>query len=109
MNEELLKRLDTIAEKLGVATNHLNEVFIRQAILEGYYGIFWFVAGIGLAFLTPFLYKKSKTIDDECAAIVMMIFVRIFAIAFIIGGLMDTTSLFNPEYEATKELFKLLK
>jgi hypothetical protein len=27
----------------------------------------------------------------------------------IIGGLMDTTSLFNPEYEATKELFKLLK
>lgn len=111
MNEELLKRFDIIANKLGVASEHIYSVLLKEAWLEGFYGIFWIVCGI---ICTKFTLKLFKSIgnngyDDDTGIIFLGILSGLAALVMIIIGLIEVTTLFNPEATAIKNFFKLLK
>lgn len=111
MNEELLKRFDIIANKLGVASEHIYSVLLKEAWLEGFYGIFWVVCGIICTKFTLKLFKSTNnnSYDDNTVIIFLGVLLGIASLVIIICGLIEVTTLFNPEATAIQNLFKLLK
>jgi hypothetical protein len=64
MNEEVLRRLDAIAAELGVVSEHLWEVCVRQAMLEGVVGLVSASVGCTVCIvLARWLYPKLKEAD----------------------------------------------
>jgi len=117
MQEEILTRLDSLAEKLGVAAHELFAIYVRQAPLE-----FVDVAGfvVTLAILFPvfkFLMgkltaQKSDHLDNPgwfLAAAAIFIALVVVGIATIDETSQATKAVLNPEYYAFSHLSEFFK
>lgn len=115
--QELLKRLDALGDKLGVAGAHLWSVLVRQAYIEGVTDLV--VAGlVGIVFVVAFcIGKKCVEIvnegdSDEIHIVVLMVSVLIGALCAVaiwynvVSGLQE---LLNPEFFALKNVIDSLK
>ncbi len=110
MNDEILKRIDLLAAKLGVTVDHLWGVLIRQARIDGIewvaWGCLWFVLAAGLGVWMRVIYKREDGDGDT------FITVALFATGFVLVGLFclsNTLGLFlNPEYWALKQVTAML-
>ena len=111
LTSEILKRIDALAEKLGVASGQLWSVIVAQARVEGITlliiaGVLAIVA-VGLARLV----KRFWGTDDDAESVIVVVgsvgCVVASTIAFgcAIGSI---TPLLNPQYWALQEIVKQL-
>ncbi len=114
MNEEILKRIDLLAAKIGVVGAHLWDVLVRQARIEAYeslgYSVFFGILSAVMFFVARKLYlgdtKPGSYRDTEGWQFVLVIF---GAVAFFVTcGIFSNvpSAILNPEYWALRELIK---
>ncbi len=110
MNDEILKRVDALAAKLGVTVDHLWGVLIRQARIDGIewvaWGCFWLILATATGAVAKSIYKGKNDDGDKfllCCG---------FALILVVFGLCclsNTLGLFlNPEYWALKQVTAML-
>jgi len=119
MQEEILTRLDALAEKLGVAAHELFAIYVRQAPLE-----FVDVVGSGIILMTTFFVVKSAVKifataveeDKEGKMFGAGVITAIASVILIVASfvVIDETqeavkAVLNPEYYAISHLGQLLK
>ena len=119
MQEELLKRLDLLSLKLGVATEHLYAALIKQVYVNAVYAIIWLILGLVLVFKIKPVFKMLRKHGEEsdyyslakdqfwsgswlAISVLTVILIMVFSISSLIQVL-------NPEYQAIKEILKVLQ
>jgi len=115
MFTEILARIDVLASKLGVAAEHLWEIMVRQATIEGVIELL--VLGVLFMALVVFfrIFFEKKLFDyvedaptPAGIAVVVSLFiaaVMIIVVAVSFCSLADiVTKIFNPEYWAYQSL-----
>lgn len=109
MNEETLRRLDALAEKLGVATEYLWGVLIAQSKVAIVECIVGFIVGGLLLATTWYLSRKAAAADDYgyegfalgSGALLLGI---IGIVVLLVATFSIWTPLLNPEYYALKQV-----
>lgn len=118
MNEEILKRIDLLAAKLGVTADHIWAVLVKQARVEAaewiIWSLFWFILSGACAYMSRWLYKLEKTGNrsHEVEEAYFLFAAVPSGIAFVIaaGCLANILTLFvNPEYWALKQIMEMMK
>lgn len=119
MNEEILKRIDALAAKLGVAGTELWRILIRQAGVDAIFDSLYIgLSGITICVLVKFLFwglkRNEKKQDDDIIAICIISVISVIgilaSIVFLLVNLNDLpTALFNPEYRALELLRNALR
>jgi small-conductance mechanosensitive channel len=121
VKEEILKRLDAIAEKLGVAAQHLWSVLVRQAYIESVAqvvtGILLIVAAVVIVRFVKRSYDREMTrqlngLYDSHEAIGQFFGFVLCSIAIVAGVSVITfgcLGIANPEYYALKEILETLR
>lgn len=110
MNEEILKRIDVLAAKMGVASEQLWAALIRQAHIEGVFDM-WTLCSASVVTVLSLVY--FYLIRDDYGAYLGRVFSTIFAIVcFVIwcacGGDI-LAALHNPEYWAANRILSALR
>lgn len=115
MQDELLKRLDLMAANLGVATEHLYSVLIKQVYVDAAYSGLWLIVGIILACSIKPIFNKIRKMEDDgpysdCLGSTIWIVCSAIASVVIIGFSTQVfIQILNPEYAAIKEILGVLK
>lgn len=106
MNDNTATALNALAEKLGVATEHLWEVVISQAPISLFFE-FLLISTLITALYLFFQYARKnkerwKKEDNEEITIVLNLILLIISLAFILFSLTFfynlATVIFNPDY-----------
>lgn len=115
MEQEILTRIDAIAAKLGVASEHVWEFTVRQQSIEGWTGCVIAIIGlvllwsVGLYFSFTGRIKESSS-EDRTMRLVMPILRCFFLSAVIFCPIYEClVQLLNPEYAAFHDLVRMLK
>jgi len=130
MKEDISGIIQTMAENLGVATEHVYSVLMQQQIISGIIGLVWFLVllGVGVA-LSVVVVKSIKHGEYKTVGLtfkegtnfwgkvrysgdgILPIFLSLEALAcFVISMFVLTGSigqLINPEYYAVKEILNV--
>jgi hypothetical protein len=107
IGNELLARLDLLAEKLGTTADKLWEVCVKQAYIQGYYAIFWAIMSCVSAYLWCRFVKRYWDDPDgdlKPPILIGSLFVGAFLIAAFGCNIDNTMALINPEYYAFHEI-----
>jgi len=115
MEKELVPFLEKLSEKLGTTAEHLWQILIKQAPIDGMIDILSFISSIAVSIILYFVHKyleKIKLYDEYeyvgilmiCGAIIMMLW---FVISFIVA-LGSITAFLNPEYWAFNQILSRL-
>lgn len=125
MKEEILKRIDALAEKLGVAASHIYSVYVHQAQINGIQELTWAAFWLAIAVLTAVVsiknFKKSQVVvlseygeerrtDQEKRRDALFLCVLFsFATGLLLFGFVSElssayTSFLNPEYFAIHQI-----
>ena len=118
VQEEILTRLDALGAKLGVAADHLWEVFTQQALMQGIgkMAVMLVIILTSLYLLKkgfknrPFFEDRSEV--PKPSFFFMIIGAIMGLIGFILMGdgfVTALTQIFNPEYHAWLEVKDVLK
>ncbi len=118
ISEELLKRLDLLAQKLGVTIEHLWQVLVRQAYVEAYFAIFSIISSVVLVTVACRYIVKTIDIAVEdnydkrlSGRIVLSFVLGILAVICLLTALFQYSNLgylFNPEFYALEQVRILL-
>lgn len=116
ISEELLERLDLLAQKLGVTIDHLWRVLVRQAYIEVCYAIFWIILATFLTVLARYYIGKSIDTFKESSKcpggrIITSIVLGFVAFIFLLTAMIqciDIGYLFNPEYYALEQMKSII-
>jgi hypothetical protein len=110
MTEEILKRLDALAVKLGVTGTHLWGVLVQQARIEAFECIGWALVWIGIGIFCVRKARKSLKFEDPDKyfeirlGLYAAFAVSIFICFMLLAGV--PSQIINPEYWALKEVIK---
>lgn len=111
MNEEVLQRIDALAEKLGVVSEHLWGVLVRQAYVEAVIAAFILLATAAAWVLVVRTYRSHKAedqyfdIEDHPALTIGSIILAIVSVVVIlVCPEIILTALINPEYAALRKI-----
>ena len=111
--QEILKRLDALADKLGTTAAYLWAVLIRQAKIEAITDILWIVLVIGIVYgvvrWTINYYTRHDELMDgepkEGIPLVVAWIIGAICIGFGIACLFELpTLILNPEYWALQQI-----
>jgi hypothetical protein len=109
MKEEALKRLDALAEKLGVVSEHLWAVLVRQQYVEAWFGqIVALVAAVLLVVIWRRTLGRERGYYDDAVLGASLASVPL-GIAIVIGSYVAMTGFLNPEYGALREVLSVLR
>ena len=120
ITDEVLVRVDALASKLGVAVEHLWEVFTVQSVISGWssLAVHSVAALVSLTVVIVILRRRMNghpLVDsNEAPTVSGIILWPTLLVAFItiartvIGTSGWVTKILNPEYAAWKEIQKLL-
>lgn len=113
---ELLKRLDAIGEKLGVAANHLWAVLVRQGVAVGIedclIGLVWLGLWIAALAISAKIRAYGRKEDDGdfifggYTALAIGQLLLIGAGTYLFSGIVE---LYNPEFYALQQILSTLK
>lgn len=111
MTNEILKRIDLLAAKLGIAAEKLWEVLVAQARIDAIQSLIWAGVWIVLAGVMCYAFKQVMewaAKDDDWTPLmigcgVAILILSVSAIALIVSSI---TPFFNPQYWAFQELMK---
>ena len=104
--------LQPLADKLGTTAQHVWELQIKQAYVDGSIALVGLLFGLAIVVLTVFLNLKYN--DDEYYDfnfwVVVSIIPIIIGVSFICSTIVTVfTSFINPEYYALQHLIQLVK
>lgn len=107
MNEEILKRIDALAAKLGVAAEHVWGVLIKQARVEAATDAVGFILSLVCAYWlirwARYMLKTGK--DGDGIIWIPFALCAFFVLVAGIGSFSSIpTNVFNPEYFALKTI-----
>ena len=115
LGPELLKRLDTLAQSLGVTVEYLWEILVRQGTIEGYLMIAGTFIALAFALAGVWSFRKglkyfeSDDGDQGIPYTVIGIVVGLAGGVFtIVNGFSAASYFLNPEYFALRQILKLL-
>ena len=109
MKEEIFKRLDAIAAKLGVASENLWRILITQVKVDLYQDVFWAALCVGGTVLFGWLsYKSGKDEEAEPMVGFALLAILFFVISAICLNCIVGYAI-NPEYYALQKAFELIK
>lgn len=109
--------LETLSAKIGVGVDHFWPVFVKQQVFEAYSGIIGSMIIIAVFTVSLYLIKKywhwRNDEDASCALVIIMIiafFSGLFS-CFAFGSIINDhiPAIFNPEYQAVKDIGTLIK
>jgi hypothetical protein len=112
LSEELLKRLDALATKMGTTVDHLWPVLLRQQRIEGIYDV---VVGLLLVVVCVAIWRatgkyiREHEYDSDIAWPVRVVGIGIFGLFALVLFGEAITCLLNPEYAALKALAEMFK
>lgn len=111
MSDEILKRIDALAAKLGIAASHLWSVYVKQARIEAIecigWGVMWLLISLAACFGARWLFKSDD--EHEVGPFVLAILIAVAAFLIACAQFASTPGmLINPEFWAFKELTKQL-
>ena len=114
--QEILKRIDALTEKLGVTSGYIWEITVRQQTISAYILIATF-AFISLVTVTWYKYFNRRSVTstiannnyEEIAIFGAAIGTVIASILFVVVAVGAIPTLLNPEYAALKDLVKAIK
>lgn len=120
MKEEILKRIDAVAEKFGVTSGQLWQIFVAQQKVEGFSHLAWafFNSIVVVAGVFAFRWgnkklKETSLYTDEDTCYIVMIVGSIVSLLFSLFVLINLdcafTEFLNPDYAAFKTLVNMLK
>lgn len=117
MKEELLKRLDALAAKLGVASEHIWQVLVKQAGVAAVENLIGILIGVAVMILGPWLFQKGRTTpkvngdSTDLAVAQMVIGVVCLAVSVVVTiacVVSLPTLVMNPEYFALQKVMEWL-
>lgn len=119
---EVLQRLDILAMKLGVASNHIYAALLKQAYIDSICFLAWYIFNIviiivlsSIAFknLSKEIEKSKRGLHEEenkymfpfalTAAFCLVFFLTISNMSNVLAGF------YNPDYVAFKKIISILK
>ncbi len=108
MTDEILKRIDALAAKLGVTVNHLWAVLVKEARIEALesigWGLMWFTFSLYLTLFCKAAWKRDDRNLDVPIAVGAIALVCFLAACYEVSGTVGM--ILNPEYWALKEVMK---
>lgn len=112
MQDEILKRLDALAEQMGIATGHLWEVMVRQATISGIVDMAWALVLIFVVIVGWKIGKWGVSGNDgkgsEPATVLGGLMLTIGSISFAMSLTYGIQELLNPEFYALKNILDVL-
>lgn len=110
MNDEVLKRLDILAAKLGVAASYLFQVYINQARVEAITDSIFIVFGLLLCYISYKWWMKFIANEDKEQYIWGSFFVGLAGTIMVLSFISSLpTELFNPDYFAISHIMANIK
>lgn len=115
MNEEILKRIDLLATKLGVTANQIITILRNQVKIEIVLDIIYLIGSIGILlgwfFIVPLIKKLADDYDEIPFVIGIGYFIlSMVAVCFIVGISLDLpTLLINPDYWVLNKIIEGVK
>lgn len=108
MNEELLKRLDALAEKLGTTGEKVWEILLLQARVDAAFSLLWAISCFAAVYVC---WRVGKFLLADDGGDMVRVPVLIGTIALVAGllNLSDTRWYFMPEAYAIKEILGAIK
>lgn len=105
--EKFQPTINEIAIKMGIATEELWRILLRQQLVDGFINFSLFIIGLIMLYYSIKFCKWCLT-QDEPIIVVAMLF-TVVSLIIMIGGLFGAISHFvNPEYQAIKDIFKII-
>lgn len=107
MTDEILKRLDALAAKLGTTAQHLWAVLVREARIEAYEYVAWATLWLVLGAVAAYRFRCCFKSDDLggpaifCAIVATLFFLIACGCLAGLPGM-----LLNPEYWALQQVLK---
>lgn len=127
MNEtttQIMERLDLLAAKLGVTAEHMWGVLVKQAVVEGTYGVVGIALGVACCLVGLWTLSKStnkvslERADRDESFVAFMSYALtplvaavlvLFGCVSVYVGIASTQYFFNPEYFALREITGFLR
>lgn len=117
IREKINVVIQSLSDKLGVSTDHLNQVLVQQTYAEGLNSVIMGCAGILgiLVILVLGIFLSKFYADrDKLEARELVIAVTIVLIFFLGCGIVPNTSIgmlkmMNPEYYAIQNILQIVK
>ena len=113
MTDEILKRLDALSAKLGVAAGHLWEILVRQARVDAFENVLLCILSLcGVCVFVRLASWVLKKADEEWAAFAFgcaCVGAVACSIASLVGFCSLWTPLLNPEYFAFQKIVEAFK
>jgi hypothetical protein len=109
---EIIKRLDAVAAKVGQGMDHFWPLMVRQEVIEGVVAlVVWAVIALALAVAGRIAAKRGVTDKDgDVSPIVVLLVVLVFAFILLTGVAIDASiDMLNPEYAALMNLLEVAK
>ena len=110
--QEVLKRLDTLAEKLGTTAAYLWSVLCKQAISDGISSLIWgvlFVIFYVITFSLSNRLRKSKNEDKIVGGWLLFAAAHVIGLSIAVYFMTDAVQHFiNPGYYALHEVLQTL-
>jgi len=106
--EKFQPTLNEMSVKMGLAIEELWRILLKQQLVDGISGIFMFIGGLILIYFCIKLFKWCQKNDAE-GLIILPLLLAVFGTVLVIIGLGEAVSHFvNPEYQAIKDIFKII-
>lgn len=114
MTDEILKRIDALAAKLGVASDHLWRVLTQQARIEAIEDLAWAALFFALsgASIWAIRWVIARRDDDNIPGELGVVSVIAALVFFVVACncIAGTPGMFlNPEYWALKQILETVK
>ena len=109
--------LQPLADKLGTTAQHVWELQVKQAYVDGYISTFWFLVGLFVIIRSYIVVKKitkgkveiKKEDEDYHKIVTYAIFIIIGIVVVLSNFSTILNCLINPEYYALQHLIQLVK
>src|SRR5579872_5645879 len=114
MKDEILKRIDALADKLGIASSELWKVLLQQARVEAYIDIGYVGLGLALIVSGVLLIRRGVKMGEDWEEYPKFslpgVLLAAFGIPLFFVYLHSTwTPLFNPSYWALQQILETIK
>jgi len=110
VEEKVVEMLNVMAVKLGVATEHLWEIMVRQAFVSSAVDVFIYLFWCAVGYVSFILLKRVE--DKEARFYLYCVGALGFGLVMIIIGICFSTTItgfINPEYWALNAILEKVK